>query len=344
MDTIVDDIGSFPLPSDINRELFDKAYILARKALNNGKNPKNEKFLEKNFYKIIVDSFIKKIRSGLDVINYPQHYDIHRQFTEVIHEAMSKGTYIVEERKAIIPEVYVISQEAKMLSEIYGRKIFLRVCVTGPIELYLKVVGKTVYSDILLMFAETVRRFAKNSILNTKHIKTEVVSLDEPSFGFQDLQADRDMILDVMEKAFSFKRAVKQIHLHSVSRIREVLDVENLDVVSLEYAASPKNIEAVSRELLEKLDKNIRVGIVRTDIDAIIAELYEKGVTKPRLEQIVENERNIRRRFLTAKAKFRDRLTFTGPDCGLGGWPSQEAAQLLLKRTVSAVNSVRREE
>jgi hypothetical protein len=23
-------------------------------------------------------------------------------------------------------------------------------------------------------------------------------------------------------------------------------------------------------------------------------------------------------------------MTFTGPDCGLGGWPSQEAAQLLL--------------
>jgi methionine synthase II (cobalamin-independent) len=32
-------------------------------------------------------------------------------------------------------------------------------------------------------------------------------------------------------------------------------------------------------------------------------------------------------------------MTFTGPDCGLGGWPSQEAAQLLLERTVKAVKS-----
>jgi 5-methyltetrahydropteroyltriglutamate--homocysteine methyltransferase len=93
---------------------------------------------------------------------------------------------------------------------------------------------------------------------------------------------------------------------------------------------------------LEKADKNIRVGIVRTDIDAIIAELYEKGITKPSLEQIVENEESIRRRFLTAKAKFKDRLTFTGSDCGLGGWPSQDVAQLLLKRTVNAVNSAKR--
>jgi methionine synthase II (cobalamin-independent) len=30
-------------------------------------------------------------------------------------------------------------------------------------------------------------------------------------------------------------------------------------------------------------------------------------------------------------------MTFTGPDCGLGGWPSQEAASLLLTRTVDAV-------
>jgi methionine synthase II (cobalamin-independent) len=30
-------------------------------------------------------------------------------------------------------------------------------------------------------------------------------------------------------------------------------------------------------------------------------------------------------------------MTFTGPDCGLGGWPTQQAAELLLKRTVNAV-------
>ena len=141
-----------------------------------------------------------------------------------------------------------------------------------------------------------------------------------------------------MEKAFSFNNGVvKQVHLHSASRIREVLEIENLDVVSLEYAASPKNIEAVSKKMLEKSDKTIRVGIARTDIDAIFAELYEKGITKPSPEQMVENEETIKRRFSTAKTKYGERLTFTGPDCGLGGWPSQEAAQLLLKRTVNAV-------
>jgi methionine synthase II (cobalamin-independent) len=45
----------------------------------------------------------------------------------------------------------------------------------------------------------------------------------------------------------------------------------------------------------------------------------------------------ITKRYQIAKQKYGDIMTFTGPDCGLGGWPSQEAAQLLLKRTVEAV-------
>jgi 5-methyltetrahydropteroyltriglutamate--homocysteine methyltransferase len=92
--------------------------------------------------------------------------------------------------------------------------------------------------------------------------------------------------------------------------------------------------------MLEKADKQIRVGISRTDINSITAELYEKGITKPNMEQLVESEETIRKRFLTAKEKYEETMTFTGPDCGLGGWPTQETAQLLLKRTVEAVKKI----
>ena len=40
----------------------------------------------------------------------------------------------------------------------------------------------------------------------------------------------------------------------------------------------------------KKRDKQIRVGVSRTDIDSILAELYEKGITKPSAEQLVESE------------------------------------------------------
>lgn len=339
MNISIDDIGSFPLPNHVNRESFNRAYVSAREAIANRKDIKKDQFLLNNFYQTIVDSFRKKLDSGLSIATYPQHYDMHTQFIEVIHKSMEKGTYLVDEKHAIIPEIHVINQEAKTLCEEIGRKISLRVCITGPMELYLKEIGTTSYKDILLMFAETVNRFAKNSILNSKYVKTEVVSLDEPSFGFQNISAEKDTMLCAMEKAFDFRGAVRQIHLHSATCVADVLDVKNLDVLMFEYASSPKNIEAVSKRMLETADKQIRVGVARTDIDSIMAELHDKGITKPKVEELVESKEIIRKRFLIVKEKYGERMTFTGPDCGLGGWPTQEAAHLLLKRTVEAVKS-----
>lgn len=338
MQVLVDDVGSFPLPDFVERKAFEKAYVMARAWIAEGKDPKDDEFLLKNFHNVVKVSFTAKCKAGLDAVNYPQHYDIRRQFTEVIRKAVERGTYIVDYGEAVIPEVVVIKGEAKRLCEELGmERIHLRVCVTGPFELYLAEVGATAYRDILLMFAETVRRFCVNSVLDDKYVGTLVVSIDEPSFGFRDAAVDRDTVLDVLEKAFNFRGVVKQVHVHSTARIVDLLDVENLDVVSVEYAASPKNLEAVSKSMLEKAGKQIRVGIARTDVDTIFAELYEKGIKKPQAWQIVEDIEVIRRRFKAAKARFGERLTFTGPDCGLGGWPSQEAAQILLRRTVEAV-------
>jgi 5-methyltetrahydropteroyltriglutamate--homocysteine methyltransferase len=339
MDTLVDDVGSFPLPSYVDRNTFNRAYDLARQAIIEGRDVMKDDVLSSKFCKIVIDSFKKKCAAGLDVINYPQHYDMYRQFAEPIHGVMKEGTYVVDEKQAFIPEMHVINEAARGLSEELGRRVMLRACITGPMELYLKEVGTVPYKDILLMFAETVRRFAGNSILNSKYVKTEAVSLDEPSFGFQDISADRDTVLEVLENAFDFKGVTKQIHLHSSSRVSDLLDVENVDVLAFEYAASPRNIESLSRQMLDKADKQMRVGVSRTDIDSITAELYDKGVAMPTTTQMVESEDTIRKRFMAAKEKYGDRMTFTGPDCGLGGWPTQEAAQLLLKRTVDAVKA-----
>jgi 5-methyltetrahydropteroyltriglutamate--homocysteine methyltransferase len=339
METLIDDIGSFPLPFGVNRETFDKAYQRAREAIINGSDVRKDAFLLKNFCEVTLDSFRKKIRSGLDVVNYPQQYDGMRQVSDVVHVAMASGSFLVEEKQAILPEVHLISQEAKNLSEESGKIIPLRVSIFGPIEQYLKEVGTTPYRDVLESFAETIRRFAKNSILNSKYIKTEVVSIDEPSLGFTNMAAEKDLVCDVLEKAFDFSGVVRQIHLHSPSRLSDLLSIKNIDVLSFEYAASPKNIEVISKNALEEGNKQIRVGVSRTDIDTIMAELYEKGVTKPVASDIVESEETIRKRYLAAKAKYGDRMTFTGPDCGLGSWPSQEAAELLLKRTVKAVKN-----
>jgi 5-methyltetrahydropteroyltriglutamate--homocysteine methyltransferase len=340
MDTLVDDIGSFPLPPTVDRETFNRAYRLAREAFINGRNLRGDAFLWANFCAVTLDAFKKKCLTGLDVVNYPQQYDGIRQVSDVIHAAMEKGTFVVDEKDAVLPEVELIKQEAKNLSEEMGHKIMLRVSIFGPTEQYLKEVGTVPYSDVLESYAETIRRFAKNSILNLKHAETRVVSIDEPSFGFLNVAAEKDVICGVLEKAFDFQGAVRQIHLHSPSRLPDLLDVENIDVLSFEYAASPRNVEAVSRRMLDDADKEIRVGVSRTDVDSIVAELYDKGVSKPTAEQIAESVDVIRKRYVAVKEKYGERMTFTGPDCGLGSWPSQDAALLLLKRTVEAVKNL----
>jgi len=336
METLIDDIGSFPLPPNA-RDRFSEAYQLARQAIINGKDPSKDEFIQRNFCSIVIDSFKKKIASGLDVVNFPQQYSGIRQVGDMIHIAMEKGSFIVDQEKAVLPEIYVINQEAKKLSEEFGKKIQLRVSIFGAIEQYLQQVGTTAFPDVLDGIAQTINRFAKNSILNNKYIETRVVSIDEPSLGHTNFSATTDLIRETLETAYNFQGPIKQIHLHFSTAIHDLLPVSGLDVLSFEYGASPKNIEAVSKSMLEKADKQIRVGITRTDIDTIWAELYERGITKPSNEQLVETVETIQKRYKFAKEKYGECLTFTGPDCGLGSWPSQEAAELLLKRTVKAV-------
>jgi 5-methyltetrahydropteroyltriglutamate--homocysteine methyltransferase len=339
MDTLVDDVGSFPLPRIVDRQSFNESRDMARRAIAEGKGLPRDGSVRDIFCRVVVDSFRMKCGSGLDVASYPQHYDMYRQFTDVIDEAMKEGTYVVDEKQAVIPEVHAISEEAKNISEETGGKVHLRICVTGPMELYLKEVGTTVHRDVLLMLAETVRRFAKKAMLDSKYVKTEVVSLDEPSFGFQEIAADRDTIIEVLEKAFDFECEAKQIHLHSSAKVADLLDVRGLDVLAFEFAASPRNVESVSRNMLERADKQVRVGIARTDVDSIAAELHDRDLRTWNTKRMVESVETMRRRFKVAKEKYGDRLAFSGPDCGLGGWPSQDVARLLLERAVHAVKS-----
>ncbi len=340
MDTLVDDIGSFPFPLNVNKEKFNQAYQVARETAINKKDFKTNDFLEANFNPIILGAFKKKLASGLDVANYPQLYSGINQISDLVHLAMEKGSYTVPEEKAVLPEIHLIAQEAKNLSEEFGKKIQLRASIFGPFELYLQEVGTKIYPDMLLALAETVRRFAKNSIIDSKYIQTKVVSIDEPSLGYIDLEVEPRLFCEVIEKAFDFKGAVKQIHLHSASKLHDLLCVKNLEVLSFEYAASPQNIEAVPKRFLDDSDKQIRVGISRTDINSMVAELADKGISEPSNDQLVETEDTIKRRYVLAKEKYGERLAFTGPDCGLNGMPSQESAQLLLERTVKAVRTI----
>lgn len=310
---------------------------MAREEAAAGKDLTKNHFLQENFCQVVLDSYRKTLASGLDVANFPQQYDGMNQVGEVLHAAMEKQTLLVEERNAVLPEIYLIRQQAKTLSEEFGRRIALRVCFFGPMEFYLREVGYTPHQEVLDQLAETIRRFISNSLFNDKYIQTKVVSIDEPSFGYNNIEASPEVICGVLEKAFDFRGAIREIHLHSTAGFSDLLPVKNLDVLSFENAASPQNIESVPKSLLERCDKQIRVGIARTDVDNMLGELG-KEPSSP--FDVVESVAVIRKRYAVAKEKYGERMTLTGPDCGLAGFPSQDAAALLLKRTVEAVKTV----
>lgn len=334
MEVLVDDVGSFPLLQGVSKQDFAGVYPAALKAYAEGKDLSEDERLKKNFYDPVASSLALKMSSGLDVVNYPQHYDMHKQFLDPI-STYQEEPFLVEKKYAVIPELFVVEKEAKK----YG-KIRLKVCVTGPIELHLKTeFGYHIYEEVLMNLAESVNRFLRNSTLSSKHLETVAVAIDEPSLGFADLlNADEDTLIAALEASVKGVKLRVQIHLHTLKGAQIPLRAQGIEVLTGEFGATPQNMDILTKKTLEDYDKYLRAGVSRTNIDSIMGELIEKGL-KPSKENLVEDVMTIKKRFKTVLEKYGDRVIFAGPDCGLGAWPSPEVAHLLLKRTVKAVKS-----
>lgn len=333
----VDDVGSFPLPAWINESDFENIYSKAYKGFIERSDEKGEDF--KIIESVVLDSFEEKLKSGIDVVAYPQHYSMHMQFLEPIM-SNEEEPYLISESRARIIEVEIIRRHAKEICENLNlEKIKLKVCATGAIELYLATELKNnVYKDIALNLAKSINRFLKNSIFNEKHVETFAISIDEPSLGYADLlNVSDDDVVDIIEAGFSQLNCYTQLHLHTLTKAELALKTENAGIITAEFAGNEKNFEMISRKELEAWDKFIRAGIARTDIDSIIAGFASKGIT-PNQRMLIDSESEIRRRFEKARASFGDRLLFAGPDCGLRAWLNQSIARELLERTARAVH------
>ncbi len=331
---IIDDIGSFPLPAEIKREEFNRIYKEVQQGVAEGKDVEEFPL----FYQTVKQSLWKKISSGIDVVTYPQHYDMHRQFLEPIM-SYPEEPFVISNKQAVIPEVIVAEREAKLYYEEKGEPLRLRVCVTGAVELYLKTeFGFNVYPEVLMNIAESVRRFLKNATIKKKHIVTEVVSIDEPSLGFVDLyNVEKGDIAKALDRSVSGVEADVQIHLHTLKSAEYALMSDNIQILTGEFASSPKNMDFISKKELESHDKFLRAGVVATNIDAKLGKLVQQGIKNPEPEMLVDTEEQIAGIYKKLREKFGDRITHAGPDCGLGSWPSQEAAELVLRRAVKVI-------
>lgn len=344
-----DDVGSFPLEDNIDKETFDRFYWIAYKAFVNKNDIYQNKGIQIHFIQPIFDSLKYKLSAGVEIINYPQHMDMYKQFLKPIAD-FEKEPDVIDAEKAYVPEMFVIEQFAKDFFEKTGKRLKVKLCVTGPVELYVRKHQFTIYYDLALNLARSVNRFLKNSIINSKYMSTEVISLDEPSLGYMDIMntsnADLIKIFDTSLEGLKRKDSTVQIHIHTLNRADIPLNSKHIDVLTCEYAADNSN--KIPKKELDSYDKFIRVGITRTNIDNIIAEILDRGDSWEHLQtyegmlSLIDSQKAIRKNLLTALDMYGERLRFVGPDCGLGGWLHPQIAYELLHRTQKVISEVRK--
>ncbi|MFQ6071431.1 MAG: methionine synthase [Methanosarcinales archaeon] len=326
---IFDDIGSYPLPTGISREWMENAILTQ----------------DIDSYRIIINAMKQKIKAGVHVPNYPQFQDMNKQFLNIInHPDFVEQPFLVKEDCAIIKELKPIEIIAGDYFEETKEKLKIRICVTGPIELYLKQFGGTNYLDILLQISKSVDRFIKNSLKNARYIDISIVSIDEPSIGINpEIKFEDADIIDALSIAAQTCRSKDidtEIHLHSPLHYNLVTQTP-INIIGVESAANPSYLDLIDKKDLKETDTFLRVGVARTDIYGLTAVLNEKyGINvwkeMDKLKEIItdmETPEVIKKRLEKAYKIFGDCITHAGPDCGLSAWPNQELAFKLLENT-----------
>jgi 5-methyltetrahydropteroyltriglutamate--homocysteine methyltransferase len=254
---------------------------------------------------------------------------------------------LINVEKAFIPEMFAIEKFAKEHYERVQKQLKVKICVTGPIELYIRKIDFTVYLDMAYNFAKSVNAFIKNSLYNTKYLKTAIVSIDEPSFGYVDVvNVNDDDIIGIFDKCLEGVDVTSQIHLHTLNRATIPLQTKNMDVLTCEYASDNSNV--ISKKDLDQYDKFMRVGITRTNINSLMAEALDSGVSQEDVKSfegtmnLIDPKERIEKNLIDALKHYRDRLRFVGPDCGLSGWYPPQVAYELLHRTYEVIEKVKK--
>ncbi|TFF97449.1 MAG: hypothetical protein EU541_08230 [Promethearchaeota archaeon] len=344
-----DDVGSFPLPEGLSKEKYSKFYWETYQKLIN--NDLECVFKEKNIKEYFIDpliqSFKYKLDAGVEVINYPQHVDMYNQFLNPLKD-YEREPALIEKNKAYILENVILNHYAKEFYEKTQKPLNVKLCITGPIELYIKRRDFTVYTDLALNYAKTVNCYLKNSIYNNKYLQTTTISIDEPSFGFVDLvNANNGDLITIFDKSVENIDCMTQIHLHTLNLSRIPLQTENIDILTCEYASDNSN--KIAKKELDTYDKFIRVGITRTNYDNIMAEALDSGTSHDKLKtfegkyQLIDSKEMIEKNLRTAITHYGDRLKFIGPDCGLSSWTPPKLAFELLKRTNEVITKVKKD-
>jgi len=332
---------------------------------------KGDSQLSNRLEKLIVESFLDKISAGIDVPNYPQFRDMNEMFLEIIDGIekiregyVETGSLRLKARKEKIPEVSIIEKNSKRIFDVVGESFKLKMCITGPYTLSALFVYKN--EKTFLNLGRVLAEIVRENLFSNKFGKVCMVTLDEPVFGVMSDpivdygSAGREALLKAWETIFkeaTVKNAITGIHLHSTAD-ELFWHVENLKVVESHVDGSLYQRKANKRKL-EEYDKFLKASICKTDYDQLIRENLAKThrkMTKLELDEktaetwrkigkgmldpksFLENESLMKKRLENILKIFgTERVTYAGPECGLGGFPTYETAIEYLRRVANVV-------
>lgn len=360
------DSGSLPFVGDFSKFL-DGA---------NGFDQKNNDESVDYFEKIVIESFLDKIRIGLDVPNYPQFRDMSEMILNMVDglEKLKHG-YIETsplslKRKSSLPEIAVIEKNSELIQEETGKTFDIRVCITGPYTL----ASFFPYKDegIFIRLGFIISQILEKSIFNNRYGKTVLVSIDEPLFGLMDDplidfgSQGRNNLRQSWEKIFyqAKSRNVKtMIHLHSTANPL-FWEISNLDVID-SHVNDPLIQMKKTRELLESKDKFIKASVAINDFDILIKKkiITQSKEKKDESEinqeiantwnliknrkidslQFLETQKIMENRIVDLINRFgSERIPYVGPECGLKGYPTYENALECLRRVSNIAKTFRK--
>jgi len=339
--------------------------------------PKDPEVAEpcRHFEERIVGGFLAKLRMGIDVPNFPQFRDMSEMFLRLIDgvEKIKEGYRVLGRLRAksevsVLPEVEAIKRNISRIRDEMGRRVALKICVTGPYTLFSQLVNRTV--EAVEELSEAVRQIVAANIIAHRDLEVTLMSLDEPVFGLiSDPLLDRgssgrEALLKGWETVFreAKGRGIRtMMHLHNTADDL-FWDTKHLDLIE-SHVDDPFYRSKVAKQACEKSDKFVKASIAVTDFDRLIREKIlssNKSLDEASLNQMVANAWTSIRRgesdpllYLELQQVMQgrlrrivrtfgeDRVLFTGPECGMLSFPTPECALECLRRVSKAARTKR---
>jgi methionine synthase II (cobalamin-independent) len=364
------DVGSFPLDADLNRYLRGALEL----EMNSGgietddtlyfMKKHNETFIRKSKALGPEDSVTSyaQCRGMISQFLLPEMFhakgitdflnddtigisDISKQDSQTLAAAIAIGKVPFSHEKSIFPEVLALQHGAKKICEELGvERISYKACITGPLELSLNLqrladFPRTYDEKLMEFFTDVVKGHANSAIINSKHLNTEIVTLDEPTIGFEGLgdfftDSSSDPNLDHLISCWNRiygeipTNIYRGIHLHRSPF--EALFKTEWNLIEAHVGVY------VKRQWLEEYDKFVRAAVVRTDgptidesadVKASWQDIYS-GNYKSYLQPAPEMEKHLQQ---TIDIYGAERIPFAGPECGFGPWDWKHGPEMAIE-------------